>query len=150
MQFLRVILSVLTHKQHKTFSHSLNILVDGIWFSNAYCSCHRTLNVKITSKITFCSYFSGYLGPGGLSEGGKHYNCTGGAASYIDRMVLGTNHIYNHPTPKVIIIIIIIIRVVALSKWLYLTLLLTYPVCNICDCSLIEKSYHLKVELRAR
>lgn len=45
---------------------------------------------------------TGYLGPGGLSEGGKYYNCTGGAASYIDRMVLGTKHIYNNPTPKVL------------------------------------------------
>ncbi|OWF52223.1 heparan-alpha-glucosaminide N-acetyltransferase-like [Mizuhopecten yessoensis] len=43
---------------------------------------------------------TGYIGAGGLSEGGAHYNCTGGVASYIDRMVLGSEHIYNHPTPQ--------------------------------------------------
>lgn len=43
---------------------------------------------------------TGYVGAGGLSEGGAYYNCTGGVASYIDRMVLGSDHIYNNPTPK--------------------------------------------------
>ena len=45
--------------------------------------------------------YSGYIGPGGLHDGGKHYNCTGGAAQYIDVLVLGKNHIYGNPTPKV-------------------------------------------------
>jgi hypothetical protein len=31
---------------------------------------------------------------------------TGGAAQYIDVMVLGKNHIYSHPTPQVCIIVI--------------------------------------------
>lgn len=39
----------------------------------------------------------GYLGPGGLHDGGKHFNCTGGAAGYIDRQVFG-KHMYTHPT----------------------------------------------------
>ncbi|KAK3102341.1 hypothetical protein FSP39_010631 [Pinctada imbricata] len=46
---------------------------------------------------------TGYIGPGGLSENGKYYNCTAGAAAYIDLMVLGNNHIYQHPTPKGVI-----------------------------------------------
>nr|KAG5698776.1 hypothetical protein BaRGS_032195 [Batillaria attramentaria] len=44
---------------------------------------------------------TGYTGPGGLSEGGIHYNCTGGAARYIDVMVLGEAHMYHYPTPMV-------------------------------------------------
>ena len=48
-----------------------------------------------------CFTFSGYIGPGGLHDGKKYENCTGGAAGYIDRLVLGDNHIYGNPTPKV-------------------------------------------------
>lgn len=36
----------------------------------------------------------GYLGPGGLSNGSSNVNCTGGAAGYIDRLVIGENHMY--------------------------------------------------------
>ena len=39
-----------------------------------------------------------YLGPGGLGDYGKHFNCTGGAAGYIDKQVLGTSHLYTTPT----------------------------------------------------
>lgn len=45
---------------------------------------------------------TGYIGPGGLHEGKLYENCTGGAAGYIDRLVLGNNHIYGNPTPKAI------------------------------------------------
>ena len=47
---------------------------------------------------------SGYLGPGGpLVGNNKEFeNCTGGAANYIDRWILGDNHIYQHPTAKII------------------------------------------------
>ncbi|XP_074648946.1 heparan-alpha-glucosaminide N-acetyltransferase-like isoform X2 [Tubulanus polymorphus] len=41
---------------------------------------------------------TGYIGPGGLSENSSYYNCTGGAAGYIDRIVFSVNHIYQHPT----------------------------------------------------
>ncbi|KAK0097192.1 hypothetical protein PV326_003006 [Microctonus aethiopoides] len=51
--------------------------------------------------ITFCLTVpgcpKGYIGPGGLHENGKYFNCTGGFAGYIDRMVLGVNHIYQRP-----------------------------------------------------
>lgn len=43
-------------------------------------------------------YNSGYLGPGGIHEDGKHFNCTGGATGYIDRTVLTVKHIYAIPT----------------------------------------------------
>ena len=51
-----------------------------------------------------CSDFcSGYIGPGGLADNGKYMNtdCIGGAAGYIDRWLLGEDHIYGYPTPKV-------------------------------------------------
>ncbi|XP_025064513.1 heparan-alpha-glucosaminide N-acetyltransferase [Alligator sinensis] len=40
----------------------------------------------------------GYLGPGGIGDFGKYDNCTGGAAGYIDRLLLGEEHIYQHPS----------------------------------------------------
>ncbi|MPC43708.1 Heparan-alpha-glucosaminide N-acetyltransferase [Portunus trituberculatus] len=40
----------------------------------------------------------GYLGPGGLHEWGMNRGCTGGAAGYIDRVVVGRSHVYSHPT----------------------------------------------------
>ena len=46
-------------------------------------------------------YYRGYLGPGGLAEGGNYTNCTGGAAGYIDRVIFREAHIYQTPTCKV-------------------------------------------------
>uniref|UniRef100_A0A8D0ZZT7 Heparan-alpha-glucosaminide N-acetyltransferase catalytic domain-containing protein n=1 Tax=Sus scrofa TaxID=9823 RepID=A0A8D0ZZT7_PIG len=42
---------------------------------------------------------TGYLGPGGIGDLGKYPNCTGGAAGYIDRLLLGDDHLYQHPSP---------------------------------------------------
>lgn len=44
----------------------------------------------------------GYLGPGGIGDMGLYANCTGGAAGFIDRWLLGTNHIYQTPSSRVI------------------------------------------------
>ncbi|KAG9480443.1 hypothetical protein GDO78_012091 [Eleutherodactylus coqui] len=44
----------------------------------------------------------GYLGPGGIGDSGNYPNCTGGAAAYIDRLVLGEDHVYQHPTSNVV------------------------------------------------
>ncbi|KAF7710378.1 hypothetical protein HF521_009250 [Silurus meridionalis] len=41
----------------------------------------------------------GYLGAGGIGDNGLYPNCTGGAAAYIDKWLLGHN-IYWHPTCK--------------------------------------------------
>lgn len=41
---------------------------------------------------------TGYLGPGGLHNHSSSPNCTGGAAGYLDRIVFGEQHIYQHPT----------------------------------------------------
>lgn len=40
----------------------------------------------------------GYLGPGGLHENGTYENCTGGAAGYLDRLLLGESHLSKYST----------------------------------------------------
>uniref|UniRef100_A0A672I284 Heparan-alpha-glucosaminide N-acetyltransferase catalytic domain-containing protein n=1 Tax=Salarias fasciatus TaxID=181472 RepID=A0A672I284_SALFA len=44
---------------------------------------------------------TGYLGPGGIGDMGLYANCTGGAAAFIDRWLLGENHIYQTPSLRV-------------------------------------------------
>jgi len=35
------------------------------------------------------------LGPGGLADDGEHPpKCVGGAVGYVDRLILGTDHMY--------------------------------------------------------
>ena len=41
----------------------------------------------------------GYFGPGGKEYDSKYFNCTGGAAGYIDNLIVGTNHLYKESTP---------------------------------------------------
>jgi heparan-alpha-glucosaminide N-acetyltransferase len=43
---------------------------------------------------------TGYIGPGGLHENASHVNCTGGAAGYLDRKILGITHLDQNPTCK--------------------------------------------------
>ncbi|XP_066516166.1 heparan-alpha-glucosaminide N-acetyltransferase [Hoplias malabaricus] len=45
---------------------------------------------------------SGYLGPGGIGDYGQYPNCTGGAAGFIDRWILGETHIYQTPSSRVV------------------------------------------------
>ncbi|XP_035224286.1 heparan-alpha-glucosaminide N-acetyltransferase-like isoform X2 [Stegodyphus dumicola] len=44
----------------------------------------------------------GYFGPGGMHDGGMYSQCTGGAAGYVDRVLLGNSHIYQKPSFKTI------------------------------------------------
>ncbi|XP_047477399.1 heparan-alpha-glucosaminide N-acetyltransferase-like [Penaeus chinensis] len=60
------------------------------------------VHIAITFSLKVPGCPTGYLGPGGLHEGGKYANCTGGAAGYIDRMVLGISHVYPRPTCQVV------------------------------------------------
>ncbi|XP_029728719.2 heparan-alpha-glucosaminide N-acetyltransferase [Aedes albopictus] len=43
---------------------------------------------------------SGYFGPGGKHLMVMHPNCTGGIAGYLDRIILGVSHLYQHPTAR--------------------------------------------------
>ncbi|XP_041950626.1 heparan-alpha-glucosaminide N-acetyltransferase isoform X1 [Alosa sapidissima] len=45
---------------------------------------------------------NGYLGPGGLGDFGQYPNCTGGAAGFVDRWLLGESHIYQTPSSRVV------------------------------------------------
>jgi heparan-alpha-glucosaminide N-acetyltransferase len=35
---------------------------------------------------------------GGIGDGGRYSDCTGGAAGYIDKQIFGESHIYGSPT----------------------------------------------------
>ena len=54
------------------------------------------LSIALGAKIEGCP--RGYNGPGGISEGGKYFDCTGGVHRWIDIHVFGYNQIYHHPT----------------------------------------------------
>ncbi|CAF1042345.1 unnamed protein product [Rotaria sordida] len=56
--------------------------------------------VTFVPKLSNCP--RGYVGPGGKHEHGRYINCTGGIAGYLDRVILGSSHILNDPTCKVI------------------------------------------------
>ncbi|CAF1024571.1 unnamed protein product [Rotaria sordida] len=56
--------------------------------------------VLITFILKFDDCPRGYLGSSGKYEHGKYQNCTGGAAGYIDRLILRSSHMDNSPTCK--------------------------------------------------
>ncbi|XP_055380975.1 heparan-alpha-glucosaminide N-acetyltransferase [Condylostylus longicornis] len=56
------------------------------------------LTIIFGLKIPNCP--QGYLGPGGIHDYAVNFNCTGGAIGYIDELILGRNHIYQHSTAK--------------------------------------------------
>lgn len=43
---------------------------------------------------------AGYTGPGGQTGGGQYAECTGGAAAWLDRTLLGETHMYNDRSLK--------------------------------------------------
>lgn len=57
------------------------------------------LHTCITFLVDVPGCGKGYIGPGGLDEGGNYYNCTGGVAGYMDRQVFG-QHMYKDPPCK--------------------------------------------------
>lgn len=57
------------------------------------------IHTSITFFLPVPGCPKGYLGPGGLYNKSSNVNCTGGAAGYIDRLVIGENHMY-FGTPK--------------------------------------------------
>ncbi|KAF4533176.1 hypothetical protein B566_EDAN001718 [Ephemera danica] len=54
----------------------------------------------VLQRLGICYIFVSYLGPGGLHNHSKFANCTGGAAGYVDHMLLGPTHLYSTPTCK--------------------------------------------------
>lgn len=45
-------------------------------------------------------YYSGYLGPGGKHDDWIAEQCSGGAAGYLDRLLLGEQHLLQHSDAK--------------------------------------------------
>ncbi|XP_006860045.1 PREDICTED: heparan-alpha-glucosaminide N-acetyltransferase [Chrysochloris asiatica] len=62
----------------------------------------ETIWLTLTFLLPVPGCPTGYLGPGGIGDWGKYPNCTGGAAGYIDRVLLGDNHLYQHPSSAVL------------------------------------------------
>ncbi|KAL6467369.1 hypothetical protein MHYP_G00251730 [Metynnis hypsauchen] len=62
----------------------------------------ETLWLCLTFLLPVPGCPTGYLGPGGIGDFGQYPNCTGGAAGYIDRWLLGENHIYQTPSSRVV------------------------------------------------
>ncbi|KAK5605734.1 hypothetical protein CRENBAI_006883 [Crenichthys baileyi] len=91
----------------------LDILTNDAWWSPALdilLYWPAWLCVLLLEIVWLCLTFllpvpgcpTGYLGPGGIGDMGHHANCTGGAAAYIDRWLLGEKHIYQTPSSRVI------------------------------------------------
>ncbi|KAF7664073.1 hypothetical protein LDENG_00190400 [Lucifuga dentata] len=89
-----------------------NLSVDA-WWSRGYdivLYWPSWLCVLLLEVVWLCLTFllpvpdcpTGYLGPGGIGDMGLYANCTGGAAGFIDRWLLGENHIYQTPSSQVI------------------------------------------------
>ena len=53
------------------------------------------IHVIITFTLHVPGCPLGYTGPGGLSNHSAFRNCTGGAAGYIDRLIITDNHMYH-------------------------------------------------------
>ncbi|KOB75916.1 putative heparan-alpha-glucosaminide n-acetyltransferase [Operophtera brumata] len=68
--------------------------------SCAWCWALAALLVAAHSVITFVIHHpdcpAGYLGPGGKHDDWAAPECSGGAAGYIDRLLLGAAHLYQH------------------------------------------------------
>ncbi|CAF0779458.1 unnamed protein product [Brachionus calyciflorus] len=54
--------------------------------------------ILLSYLITVPGCPKGYMGPGGLDQGGVYYNCTGGIAGYFDKIIFGKSHLYQRPT----------------------------------------------------
>ncbi|XP_061101533.1 heparan-alpha-glucosaminide N-acetyltransferase isoform X2 [Conger conger] len=62
----------------------------------------ETLWLCLTFLLPVPDCPTGYLGPGGIGDYEQYPNCTGGAAGYIDRWLLGERHIYQNPSSRVV------------------------------------------------
>lgn len=80
---------------HYLHTSDIGLWLDCSWMSEVYFT-FLISNDKLIPQILF----RGYLGPGGKQDMAKHMNCIGGATGYIDRMILGEKHIYQHPTAR--------------------------------------------------
>ncbi|XP_046753935.1 heparan-alpha-glucosaminide N-acetyltransferase-like [Diprion similis] len=64
--------------------------------------CLVAAHSAITFRLPVPGCPTGYLGPGGRHDDAKYPDCVGGAAGYVDRKILGTQHIYQYPTANTV------------------------------------------------
>jgi len=62
--------------------------------------CITCIHLILTFGLSVPGCPRGYLGPGGKQDMAQYMNCIGGATGYIDRIILGEKHIYQHPTAR--------------------------------------------------
>ena len=75
-------LSVVILSKIKSFRQWLvMILIAAIW-------------ITLTYALSVPNCPTGYLGPGGISNFSNQFDCIGGSATYIDKLILGKNHMY--------------------------------------------------------
>jgi len=82
---------------------SLNIFKDIIfyWIQWIFVILLEILWLCLTFLLPVPGCPTGYIGAGGLADGGAYNkSCVGGSAGYIDRWLFGENHMYGHPTCK--------------------------------------------------
>ncbi|XP_076315748.1 heparan-alpha-glucosaminide N-acetyltransferase-like [Tachypleus tridentatus] len=72
------------------------------WLEWLIMLCILLTHILLTFLLEVPGCPKGYLGPGGIHNGSDYFNCTGRAAGYFDRIILGEAHIYQHPIIKVI------------------------------------------------
>ncbi|XP_033217989.1 heparan-alpha-glucosaminide N-acetyltransferase isoform X2 [Belonocnema kinseyi] len=65
-----------------------------LWSQWLMILCIVLIHCLVTLQFWIPGCPKGYLGPGGRHADGKYTNCTGGAAGFIDRNLLGVRHIY--------------------------------------------------------
>lgn len=59
--------------------------------------CLTIIYFIVTFAVAVPGCPRGYLGPGGVHKMGAYNHCIGGATGYLDRMILGERHLYQHP-----------------------------------------------------
>eukprot|EP00058_Branchiostoma_floridae_P004891 XP_002590379.1 hypothetical protein BRAFLDRAFT_76652 [Branchiostoma floridae] len=93
--------SRLTNPTLQKIHNALRDIVDN-WAAWLLHLLILVIHLIITFLLPVPGCPTGYLGPGGplLGDGVEYLNCTGGAAGYIDRLILGS-HMYQTPTVRV-------------------------------------------------
>ncbi|XP_014233728.1 heparan-alpha-glucosaminide N-acetyltransferase-like [Trichogramma pretiosum] len=96
--FVGIIYALMYRKDSKNLSGRLFgdvlILLPQWFVALAVLAAHCAITFLL--QVPGCP--KGYLGPGGYHEEGKYFECAGGATGYIDKLLLGRSHVYQHPT----------------------------------------------------
>lgn len=67
-----------------------------------FIACVLTLYLGLVLFLPIPGCPTAYFGPGGKHGNFSAPTCAGGATGYIDKLILGSTHIYQHPTIKTV------------------------------------------------